>query len=307
MTLGFGYFYPSENHGRHFKFSQSLEDISRKGMYYWHKKFMPIQLYQQFPDYPKEENPISGVGYISTFDSNYEVLYLSKRDFIPKEEFKSSITYNKVKNIFEFQGIEVNLRSEYFEDISWTLSYSPGDEAFLSWYDWHPDWTIQTEKHFMSVKGNGIWKHNERWDLFSNYYGIDYPTQIEIVDSDGQIISTRRNLEYQIEAYHYRNNSRDKFHVLNQNFDSLIVHNTEQMSPALSLISNPQTKYGANDYPKKVGNRWEVLFSKEENKYRVNQFWDAVKDRGEFSLSEQHLWHNHSSGYKEYKILMQLI
>lgn len=294
----FGYFYPSEYHGRHFKFSQSLEDITRKGMYYWHKKFMPIQLFELFSDYPKEENPISGVGYLSTFDSNYELLYLSKRDFIPKDQFKADIIYNKIEKRFEFKGIPIELRSDYFEDISWTLAYSPADEAFLSWYDWHPDWTIQTEKHFMSVKGKGIWKHNENNDLFCNYYNVDYPCQIEIVDTDGQLVSSRRNLEYQIEAYHYRNNGRDKFHVLNQNFDSLVVYNTEQMSPALSLIANPQTKYGANDYPKKVGNRWEVLFSKEENKYRVNQFWDAVKDRGEFSLSEQHLWHNHPSGYK---------
>lgn len=297
----FGYFYPSEYHGRYFKFSQQLDDISRKGMYYWHKQNMPIQLYQLFPDYPREENPLGGVGYLSTFDSNYEVLYLSKRDFLPKEEYKAEITYSKVKNTFLYRDMPITLRSEYFEDISWTLGYDPagGEQgAFLSWYDWHPDWTIQGEKHFMSVKGKGIWKHNDRWDLFSNYYGIDYPCQIEIVDTDGQLITTRRNLEYQIEAYHYRNGGRDKFHVLNQNFDNLVVHNTEQMSPLLSLIPNPQTKYGANDYPKKVGNRWEILFSKEENKYRLNQFWDAVKDRGEFSLQEQHLWHNHPSGYK---------
>ena len=28
--------------------------------------------------------------------------------------------------------------------------------------------------------------------------------------------------------------------------------------------------------------RFDILFSKEENKYRFNQFWDITRDRGEF-------------------------
>jgi hypothetical protein len=29
---------------------------------------------------------------------------------------------------------------------------------------------------------------------------------------------------------------------------------------------------------------FDILFSKEENKYRFNQFWDITKDRGEFPI-----------------------
>lgn len=294
----FGYFYPSSYHGRYFNFTESLNDITRAGMYYWHRRYMPIQLYKEFPNYPKEENPLCGVGYLSSFDSTNEIVYLSKRDFIPKKEFKDHIEYNSEKNRFEFKGIPIDLRSDYFEDISWTLAYDPTEKAFLSWYDWHPDWTIQTERYFMTVKKNSIWKHNERCDLFCNYYGKDYPFEVEIVDTDGQIINIRKNVEYQLEAYRYKNQCRDKFHILNENFDHMIVHNTEQSSPLLKLVPNPQTRYGANEYPRKNGNKWDVLFSKEENKYRVNQFWDSVKDRGEFSNREFHIWVNHPSGYK---------
>jgi hypothetical protein len=42
---------------------------------------------------------------------------------------------------------------------------------------------------------------------------------------------------------------------------------------ALSLLY-PQLNINNNSY--------DILFSKEENKYRVNQFWDITKDRGEF-------------------------
>lgn len=294
----FGYYFPSESHGRWFNFRQNLEDISRKGNSFWCKKYMPIMLYDYFPKFPKEENPLCGVGYLMSFDSDREIVAITKRDFVPKPEYESQITYNEAKARFEINGTPISLHSEFFEDASFTFSYSPSDEQFIGWHDWHPDWIIQTEKHFMSVKDKGIWKHNETYENFCEYYGVPYPFEIEYVDSDGQIVSSRRSLEYQIEAYTYKNRGRDRFHLLNQNFDELIVHNTEQMSPPLVLVPNPQTKYGANEFPRKIGGKWEVIFSKEENKYRVNQFWDSVKNRGEFVDIREPIWRTHPSGYK---------
>ena len=40
-----------------------------------------------------------------------------------------------------------------------------------------------------------------------------------------------------------------------------------------------------------------ILFSKEENKYRFNQFWDVTKDRGEFSNAEQEIFITRLNGY----------
>ena len=302
----YGYFYPSEDHGRFFSFTNNLKDISKEGMYFWSKQYMPIMLYTYFPNYPREENPVCGVGYLSAFDSTKEIIYITKKDYVPKPEWEGQIIYNTSKKRFEINGTPIHLKSEYFEDASHTWSYSPSDEKYIGWHDWHPDWTIQTEKHFMTVKDTGIWKHNETTDSFCNYYGIDYPFSIELVDSDGQIISTRRSLEYQIEAWIYKNKGRDRFNLLNANFDTMIAHNNEQMSPLLTFVPNPQTRYGANDYPKKVTGGWEVLYSKEENKYRVNQFWDSVKDRGEFTGVKEHLWVTHPSGYKRKQNLFTL-
>ena len=36
------------------------------------------------------------------------------------------------------------------------------------------------------------------------------------------------------------------------------------------------------EYPQVNLNSIDILFSKEENKYRFNQFWDITRDRGEF-------------------------
>jgi hypothetical protein len=298
-----GRYYPSERQGRILNFTESLDDITRQGISYWCKNYMPIALYNYFPTYPRVENPLNGVGYLSVFDSYSETVYITKRDFSPNRELVSEIIYDDEEKVFRYRGDIISLRDpRFFNDISWTLSYSPLDKGFVSWHDWHPDWVVQRDNHFLTVKDNGVWKHNERFDSFCNFYGVDYPFEIEFVSNGGQNIEIARSLEYILETYHYKNFGRDRFHLHHENFSHLIVHNTEQMSPLLGLnymTSNPEINLG---YPQKDpvnGVSWKILYSKEENKYRINQFWDAVKDRGEFTNAEVHLFPTDESGYKQ--------
>jgi hypothetical protein len=298
-----GRFYPSERQGRIISFTESLDDITRQGMSYWCKNYMPIFLYKYFPTYPQIENPIAGVGYLTVFDSFYETVYITKRDFSPKKELIKDIIWDTVDKTFKYKGLSIKLSdSTYFKDISWTLSYSPLEKAFISWHDWHPDWVIQTDNHFLTVKGEKVYKHNERFDSFCNFYEKDYPFEIEFVSNSGQQVQVARCLEYMLEVYNYKNFGRDRFHAHHENFSHLIVHNTEQMSPLLNLVhrtSNPELDiaFPMRDPVNNVS--FNVLYSKEENKYRVNQFWDMVKDRGEFSTATNHLFPTDESGYRQ--------
>jgi hypothetical protein len=298
-----GRYYPSERQGRILSFTESLDDITRQGMSYWCKNYMPIALYNYFPTYPKTENPINGVGYLSVFDSFYETIYITKRDFSPKRELIDDITYDEEVNKFRYRGNLIDLRdNRYFNDISWTLSYSPLDKAFMSWHDWHPDWIVQRDNHFLTVKGNGVWKHNERFDSFCNFYNFDYPFEVEFVSNGGQNVEIARSMEYLLEVYKYKNFGRDRFHMHHENFSHLVVHNTEQMSPLLGLnymTQNPELNLAFPQKDPTNSVSWKILFSKEENKYRINQFWDAVRDRGEFDNQEVHLFPTDESGYKQ--------
>lgn len=295
-----GRFYPSEKQGRILSFTENLDDISRQGLSYWCKTYMPIYLYNYFPDYPQKENPVNGVGYLSVFDSHTETVYITKRDFSPKRDLPSPITWNG-KN-FLYRGDIVSLRDpNFFNDISWTLSYSPIDKGFVSFHDWHPDWVIQRDNHFLTVKGKGVWKHNEAFDSFCKFYGKDYPFEVEFVSNSGQQIHTVRSLEYFLEVFKYKNFGRDRFHVHHENYSHLIVRNTEQISPLCHLLYRTGDPQADLAYPIKSNLNpvmFDVLFSKEENKYRVNQFWDTTKDRGEFTSNEWHLFPTDESGYK---------
>ena len=75
-----------------------------------------------------------------------------------------------------------------------------------------------------NYKIGGLWRHNYRCDLFSNYYGIDYPWEVEIIENTGQNVMTIRSLEYQLESYVYKGDSYngcgdDRWHDLDFNFD----------------------------------------------------------------------------------------
>ncbi len=290
-----GRFYPSAPQGRILN-AEGMDDITRQGVSYWCKNYMPIFLSKYFPNY-STENPMYGAGYLTVFDSASETIYITKRDFSPKI---SGVTYKDGK--FMYGTIEVSLHdSNYFNDISWTLSYSPTEKAFTSWHDWHPDHIIQDSNHFMTVKDNKVWKHNEATDSFCNFYGKDYPFEWEPVSSSGQQVEAVKSLEYLLEVYEYKNSARNRFHVHHENFDKLQVFNSEQASPMLNLVYASQNPEENLNYPR-INNAttigYDVLFFKVENKYRVNQFWDATKDRGTTTNANVHLAATDESGYK---------
>ena len=210
---------------------------------------------------------------------------------------------------------------DYFEDASWTVSYDPKAKAWISFHDWHPELCMSSINNFLTTKTiadgdqtkGSIWRHNSRCDLFANYYGVSYPWEVEFVESTGQNVNTVRSLEYQLESYVYKGDlengcADDRWHDLNFNFDELIVYNTEQISGKLNLnlspsFSNDSDPIASLDYPiiNQATLDMDILYTKEEQKYRINQFWDVTKDRGEFTNIpapvEEVLFNTEANGY----------
>jgi hypothetical protein len=154
-----------------------------------------------------------------------------------------------------------------------------------------------------SYEKGGLWRHNYRCDLFSNYYGVDYPWEIEIIENTGQDVTTLKSVEYQLESYVYKGDlyngcADDRWHDLDFNFDESIIYNSEQVSGLLKLELNPkENPYGMLQYPIINAADIRILYSKEEQKYRFNQFWDTTNDRGEFSAIEESIFITQLNGY----------
>jgi hypothetical protein len=181
-----------------------------------------------------------------------------------------------------------------------------------------------TKDVFLTTKKNGIWKHNEGCSSFCNFYGDQYPFEIELPIITGQTVTTVKSIEYILECYRRREqNCIDHFHVLDYNFDKAIVYNSEQVSGYLNLNIFPKNNVTLSEtYPKLNQSNlasFDILFSKEENKYRFNQFWDITRDRSEFPIgsdypptgpvipgttvlqgnyADRNIWFTESNGYK---------
>jgi hypothetical protein len=197
--------------------------------------------------------------------------------------------------------------TSYFKDCSWTVSYDIKSKSWLSFHDWHPNYVIPSKTHFLTSykectgTESTLWRHNTSFNSFCNFYGVNYPFEIEYVSSTGQQVATIHNVEYVLEAYRYSPNGQDKFHVLDFNFDRSIVYNSEQISGLLKLnLKSKSNPFADLTYPNPDINGINILFSKEEQKYRFNQFWDITLDRGEYSGNEYKLVTTDSNGYEFY-------
>ena len=175
-----------------------------------------------------------------------------------------------------------------------------------------PAWVDPTPKlcnyfFYESVVANynvgSLWRHNERCDSYANFYGIDYPWEVELVANTGQQVNTLRSIEYQMQAFVYKGVmgnacGEDKWEDLLFNFDEAVIYNSEQVSGLLKLTPTPfNNPILELSYPIINANNIDVLCSKVEQKYRFNQFWDITNDRGEFTNAEQPIWKTEYNGY----------
>lgn len=291
-----GAYWISQNQGKIFSLASSISELSMTNIKWWLAQFLPYQLTKYFPNYKLKDNPVVGIGCQTVYDNTNNLVYFTKKDYKPVLDNQGNplVSYDPDTNEFYINvgGRQVKQFSDpnYFEPASWTISFDVKTNGWISFHDWHPDLAYSDKNTFMTTKVNGIWQHNRRCDLYANYYGIPYPFEVEYMVNTAQTVNTLRSIEYQLEVYQYKvDNCYDRFHVLDYNFDEAVIYNTEQCSGLLKLNVTPKnnpTEIVAYPQvtPVAVGTsgQIDILYSKEENKYRFNQFWDATFDRGEF-------------------------
>jgi len=341
-----GIYYMSQNQGKIFTYGQSLEEISSIGLKWWFNLFLPYKLTDDFPDYPYKDNPVAGIGCQTMYDSDNTMLYFSKKDYrlkkttdpIPRVPgtvaYVPLITFGKDNGKGDY--FTLNGQGRYllgdpllFEDASWTISYDPKIKAWISFHDWHPSLSLGTKNTFLTTgdigKQNSLWKHNFICNNFCNFYDTPYPFEIEFPHITGQTVTTIRSFEYILECYKRSSiNCVDQFKILDYNFDKVVVFNNEQVSGYLNLNIFPKNNVTLSlTYPKLNTTNfasYDILFSKEESKYKFNQFWDITTDRGEFPVGsgypplgpvipgttvlsgnyiERNIWITDASGYKK--------
>ena len=302
VNTPYGLFWISRDTGKVLNYAGGqIVDIAMNGMRAWFAEHLPNVLTTQFPNFTLTENTLVGIGCQTVYDTQYELLYFCKKDYKSKGE----VLLDEATQQFYIERQSGNVIIElgdpdYFENCSWTISYDPQTKMWLSFHDWHPDYVLGTNYHFFTIKDGGFWKHNVLCNSYCNYYGKDYSFEIEMPINTGTTVNTIKSIEYTLEVLNYSTDCIDPYHVLNANFDYAMIYNTEQNSGLLNLYLKPYSPVELLQYPKVQTDSIDILFAKEENKYRFNQFWDATRDRGEFSGNQFRMFNTEQNGYKKY-------
>lgn len=89
VVTRYGYFSIDLRNKKVYLTSESMFEISNIGMEKWFQTNMDFELYDSYGFLNTVDNPISGVGYTSTWDEKYKRIILTKRDIEPTEDFKA--------------------------------------------------------------------------------------------------------------------------------------------------------------------------------------------------------------------------
>lgn len=308
-----GVFWVSQDTGKIFnlKHGQLTEISLEDGISYHLSNYLPSATLEAAPSFPLRDNPVSGVGCQLVYDSFYEILYICKKDYAPvNANYSNGKWYAGVCPPGTAQsgidpltgkplcvacmgdpcaGTEVPFGDlRYFEDASWTLSFDCNTKRFISWHDWHPSHVLPSKIGFFTSNGlsGRLWRHNYSHQSFANFYGKNYPVEIEYYTNTQVTETILQSVEWLLESYQYAPNGVDKFLNYDVNFNQIMVYNNEQNSTLQNMFLKPwNDPYAALNYPNFSGPTRQVLYQKVENKYRINDFYDYTKNRGQFFVT----------------------
>ncbi len=142
-----------------------------------------------------------------------------------------------------------------------------------------------TAIQFENSNTGSLWRHLTNPQLYNSFYGnqdsyvIEYPFAYQYHDEIVQ------NVKDYTKVYKYLPNSDGIFssnrriQTDDNYFNKTILYNDQQSSGILNLIPKPQNNLSAYlKYPKYNPDSKDILFSKRDNFYQYNTFWNVAKD-----------------------------
>lgn len=84
LNTPYGLFFVSQKAGKVIQYgSEGMNEISKSGMKNWFLQNLPSPLLEAFPNYTEYDNPVAGIAVQAIYDAQYELLYITKKDYKP--------------------------------------------------------------------------------------------------------------------------------------------------------------------------------------------------------------------------------
>lgn len=287
----FGHYWVDQKRGEIFGWDNKLEVISNKGLLQWFKENLPSEATNKFFEIEGLSFPINssydlrGVGCIMYYDPRFKRLVITKRDFLPinqREEFVAEQgdwvsvwnfeTLEWEGGTAEFDIIPIDpTNKDYFENKSWTISYSFLDQSFTSWHSYIPSFAFSDSNNFYtSNQDNNLFRHLHK-ERYQNYYNTKYDFIIEWMAYDGSTDV--------LDTIHYQGYTltwdvvRKQWVPLDKTFNNLICYNFDQSTGLVSLNfeNENSSPYAFNTFTNTAKN---VI--RTDNNFKISGLYDIL-------------------------------
>lgn len=316
-----GVLFVEQRYGRVFLMQKQVSEISADGVFHWFKKEGPLQWCAAFKrltglDYSCCDQPQSpvGVGYVTAYDSRMRRYLVTKKDYRPTAllednflgVFSGAVTYPEGAIVwrpsaarFERRVLEepevyvwepiVFWDPQYFENVSWTISYDTASKAWVGWHSYLPSAYVDTPDRVYSTvvptvvagTAQSFWRHDSD-SQFSTYYGVGYPHTIELVTRAPRTIDSwiYGALQWHSLAQRYEFAEGTLIDSGDVTFNRLLVYNDYQCSGEVRLVYRRRDT-GLRDWLQETteGAPGEALVTRVQRDWRVHQFRDLVTNR----------------------------
>lgn len=133
---------------------------------------------------------------------------------------------------------------------------------------------------------SSIWSHLKDNTKYNTYYGCIHPYILEYPIAYRAQDEILQNVKDYSKVYKFLSETRGtsdnnrKIQTNTDYFNKAIVYNDQQCSGVLELVSKPKNNMQAQlTYPKFNEDSKSIIFTKSDNFYQYNTFWNIIKDQ----------------------------
>ena len=282
----YGNVYVDSIGGRVFLLTNQLNDLTKDGLRNFWQNNAAFNLDKQFKELLNVDYPLQNytgnlsIGYRSVYDYRHKRVIITKLDYVVAPYYANRLIYNQLptqasqlyfyQNRFVWVDENYNLsyptldNSTFFENHSFTISYSLIHNAWVSFHSYTPTWMFAADqKFFLSHTDNKIYEGNV--GEFQVYFGNKHDHIIDMVIPSKQMATVTHNILYTAKTKLY--SSLLNSEVLDEvTYNNIIVYNDFQTSGKLNLIP-----LGVNDVSSVIG---AASVTRKDSEYRIAEFRD---------------------------------
>lgn len=319
VSCEFGHFWADAKRGKVFGMGpngKGLDEITQ-GVEKWFKENLPFKIKRFYPTI-NVDNSYKGVGLAMGWDARLRRIFLTKLDYKPLgnlcfdgDTFYKTDGYESLISDYEGNGytnagiVNCQLKftkagfpdafedldvveftdTNYFEDCSWTIAYSPLVKSWISYYSFKPNYYIGYHNYFQTGINSsvdpaeeGLWSHLSFLSSYQVFYGKLHPFTIEYATKTKGTNSMLVDLQYWLDVRKYYN-KYDYSDAFGVGFNKGIVYNNHQNTGELNLFHQKNNDLSQNlKYPKHNLSSVDILQTEINGKWSFNYLYNVIRN-----------------------------